>query len=422
MKYIVKNVLILDKRSPFYKRKLDIEIDRGRILRAERNLKTDKAYKLIEGKQVVLSTSFVDINASSGEPYRLEAETLDSFIEVASNGGFGYIAHMPGDGKFTQSKSDIAFLKSKNSESLSQVLPIGNLTKAENETIISSMMDMRQAGAVAFSDGNDSTPSLGVLKNAMLYSSAFGGKLMIHPEKKVLSKKGQVNQGLMSLMLGYKGIPKESEFMSVAEIIQLAQYTNTEVLFLNITTPESLKLISAANKEKKQFYTAISSLHLSECEAALKEYNTNFKLNPPLRSAKDQKAMIKAAIEGKVDMVYSQHMPCTPEEKVLEFDMASYGAINLQTSVLSCIAALGADNIERCIDLMSTQPANYLGIEFPTFEIGVAGSFVLLDLDSEFELSSKNSKSKSVNSPFFGRKFSSKILGLISNGQQQFFN
>lgn len=422
MKCIIKNVLILDNRSPFYKKKIDIEVDKGKIVRVDKNLAPDKSHRIVEGKELILSTAFIDINASSGEPFRLEAETLDSFIDTAGRGGFGYVCHMPGQGKYTQSKSDIAFLKSKNHTSICQVLPIGNLTKNDNESVISAMMDMKQAGAVAFSDGNELTLSLGVLKNAMLYSQGFGGKLMLSPDKKGLSKKGQVNQGIMSLMLGYKGIPKEAEFMAVAEIIQLAQYTNTEILFLNITTPESLKLIGAANKEKKQFYTSISSLHLAFNEAVLNEYDTNYKLTPPLRSAKDQKTMIKAALEGKIDIVFSQHTPCTPEEKVLEFDLASHGVINLQTSVLVCIEALDKDNIESCINLMSTKPADYLGIKMPVFEVGAIGSFTILDLKSSFDFNAKVNASKSVNTPFWGKKFSSKVVGLISNGKQQFFN
>lgn len=422
MKCIIKNVLILDNRSPFYKKKIDIEVDKGKIVRVDKNLAPDKSHRIVEGKELVLSKAFIDINASSGEPFRLEAETLDSFIDTAGRGGFGYVCHMPGEGKYAQSKSDIAFLKSKNHSSICQVLPIGNLTKNDNESVISAMMDMKQAGAVAFSDGNELTLSLGVLKNAMLYSQGFGGKLMLSPDKKGLSKKGQVNQGIMSLMLGYKGIPKEAEFMAVAEIIQLAQYTNTEILFLNITTPESLKLIAAANKEKKQFYTSISSLHLAFNEAVLNEYDTNYKLTPPLRSAKDQKTMIKAALEGKIDIVYSQHTPCTPEEKVLEFDLASHGVINLQTSVLACIEALGKDNIESCINLMSTMPAEYLGIKMPVFEVGAIGSFTILDLHSSFEFNAKINASKSINTPFLEKKFSSKVVGLISNNHHLFFS
>jgi len=421
MKYIIKNVLILDNRSPFYRKKIDVEVDKGQIIRAEKNLPVTKSHNIISGKRLVLSTAFIDINASSGEPFRLEAETLDTFVETATRGGFGYVCHMPSDGKYTQSKSDITFLRSKNLNSLCQVLPIGNLTKKDNDHVISAMMDMKQAGAVAFSDGNDLTPSLGILKNAMLYSQGFGGRLMIHPEKKVLSKNGQVNQGIISLLMGYKGIPKEAEFMAVSEIIQLAQYTNNAILFLNITTAESLKLISTASKDRKQFFTSISSTHLLWNEDALLGYDTNFKLNPPLRSLKDQKSLIKAAIEGKVDIVYSQHTPCTPEEKLLEFDLANCGVINLQTAVQSCIQALGKDHIERCIDLMSTRPAHYLGIDLPIFDQGVRGSFTLLDLDDASRYSQDMNLSKSKNSPYFNYEFSSKIRGVISNNQQQFF-
>jgi dihydroorotase len=420
MKSLIKNVLIQDARSPFYGKKLDIEVDKGLIIQAEKNSTPKKGFQIVEGKQLVLCPAFVDLNASSGEPFRLEAETLDSFVETAARGGFAYVAHMPTAEKLTQSKSDVAFLKSKNRESICQVLPIGNMTKSEHE--IAALMDMKQAGAVAFSDGNEVSPGLGVLKNVMLYSQGLNGKLMIHPEKRVLSKNGQVNQGIMSLMLGYKGIPKEAEVMAVSEIIQLAQYTDSEILFLNITTPESVKLISAANKDKKQFYTAISSTHLAINESELKNYDTNVKLNPPLRSTKDHKAMVKAAIEGKIDIVYSQHTPCTPEEKVLEFDLASSGIINLQTSALSCIEALGVDNIDSCIELMSTQPAKYLNLELPIFEVGVSGSFTILDLKTSYEFNVKNNKSKSVNSPFLGKKFSTKIVGLISNNKQQFYN
>jgi len=216
-------------------------------------------------------------------------------------------------------------------------------------------------------------------------------------------------------------VPKEAEVMAVSEIIQLAQYTDTPILFLNITTPESLKLILNANKDRKQFYASISTLHLSLEESALNEYDTYLKLNPPLRSSKDQRAMVKAALEGKLDMVYSQHTPCTPEEKILEFDLASYGAIHLQTSFLTCIDSLGVENIEICIELMSSKPASYLDIELPAFEIGAVGSFTLLDLKTESIFRPKDNLSKSVNSPFFNRKFGSSILGLISNNKQLFF-
>jgi dihydroorotase len=157
-------------------------------------------------------------------------------------------------------------------------------------------------------------------------------------------------------------------------------------------------------------------------ENEMKAYDTNFKLNPPLRSAKDQKAMIKAAREGLIDIVYSQHTPCTPEEKVLEFDQANVGAINLQTSAIACIEALGKDHLDACIDLLSLAPAEYLGLDLPAFNTGVLGAFTLLDLQADSTLTAANNASKSKNSPFIQKPFSSKIVGLIANGKQQFYN
>jgi dihydroorotase len=157
-------------------------------------------------------------------------------------------------------------------------------------------------------------------------------------------------------------------------------------------------------------------------EHEVKDYDTNFKLNPPLRSAKDQKAMIKAVREGQIDIVYSQHTPCTPEEKVLEFDQANVGAINLQTSAIACIDALGKDHLDACIDLLSLAPAEYLGLDLPAFDLGVSGAFTLLDLQADSILTSANNASKSKNAPFMQKPFSTKIAGLIANGKQQFYN
>lgn len=422
MKYIVKNVLVLDKNSPFYRKKIDIEVDKGKIIRVEKNISVDNNQHVIHGNELVLSKSFVDINARSGEPDLLEAESLDTLLDGAQRGGFGYVCHIPTEGKSTQTKADILYLKSRNLSCVSQILPIGNITKDANENVIASMMEMKSAGAVAFSDGNEITPGMGVLKNAMLYSKGFGGKLMLHPEKKVLSKNGQINQGIMSIMLGYKGIPKEAEIMAVSEIIQLAKYTETEILLLNITCPESLRLISDANKKQKMVYAAMSSLHLALNEEKLGDYNTNFKINPPLRSLKDQKTMRKAVLAGEIDIIYSQHCPCTSEEKNLEFDLARCGGINIQTAPLACIETLGAENIERCIELLSTAPAQYLGINLPAFDQGISGSFVIIDLKARYTWNAANNVSRSSNSPYFDSVFNSKIVGLISNQTQVFFD
>jgi len=421
MKYLVKNVLVLDKRSPFYQKTIDFIVENGTIISIDNKLTPHTDEIIVEGKKLVLSTALIDINASSGEPQDLESETLDSLIEVATHGGYAYVTHIPNEKKLTQSKSDIIFLKSKNQNTICQVLPIGNITRNDNEQVMSAMMDMKQAGAVAFSDGNEHTLKLNMLKNALLYAKGFNGKIIVHPEKKDLSKNGQVTQGVMSVNMGFKGVPKEAEFMAVQEIVQIVQYVESDILLLNITTPESIDIISQANKKSKSIYTSTSSAHLLLDEVCLEEYDTNYKLNPPLRNSKDRDKLRKAVLDGKIDIVYSQHSPCTPEEKVLEFDLASKGMIQLQTSFLTCVEALGEKNIEKCIEVTSTNPAQYLGIEFEIFDKGVRGDFTLVDIEGNYTLTLDNNQSKSKNSPFINRPFKGKIKGLIAHGKQCFF-
>lgn len=422
MSYLIKNVLILDNRSPYYHQIIDIELEDGRIVQIGKNISPQNNAIIIDGGKLILSPAFVDINATSGEPDDLEAETLESLIQVGAKGGYAYVAHIPNEKKMIQSKSDVAFLQSQNSNAVCKILPIGNITRTENDQVLAPLMDMRNAGAVAFSDGNDHTLKMNVLKNALLYTKGFKGKLMIHPEKKELSKNGHVNQGMISVSLGYKGIPKEAEYMAIQEIAHIAEYTDTNVLILNVTTPESIDIISQANKKSKRITSSVSSLHLLCDERSLEDYDTNYKLSPPLRSEKDRKKLIKALLDGKIDIVYSQHSPKTTEDKVLEFDLASNGAIHLQTSFLTCLEALGVDNVEKVIDLMSYQPSTFFEIKLPVFDQGVCGEFVIVDLEDTFVFTRELNASKSKNSPFFDKHFKGKIKGLIAHKTQTFFD
>ena len=252
MKYLVQQVLILDKRSPFYKKTVDILFENGCIVHIDKSISPSKSDTLIKGKKLALATALVDINASSGEPDNLEAESLTSLRQAATRGGFAYVAHMPNETKSIQSKADIHFLNSENQTSLTKILPIGNISQSTNNQQLSAMMDMKKAGAVAFSDGNEKTLSMSLLKNALLYGKGFGAKLMLHADKKELSNKGQVNQGLMSVTMGYKGIPREAEYMAVQEITNILEDTDTKALILNITTPESIDAIQISNKKQKR--------------------------------------------------------------------------------------------------------------------------------------------------------------------------
>lgn len=422
MKHLVKNILILDKKSSFYQKKLDFLVSDGRIVDIAKNINLPKNATLISGKKLALSPAFVDLYVTSGEPSYTESETLASLQKAATHGGYSHICHQPTTQTVIEDKAMIAYLQSVNQNSGSQVKPLGGLLTRGAQSKMSEMLDMYHAGALAFSSGIDQHIPLEVFSNILRYAKGFDAKIMIHPEKRNLSNHGQVNQGKMSLMLGYKGIPQEAESIAVQEIIDIAFYQDKPVCILNVTTTESIDRIRRANRRKKIITSATSSLHVFFSEMDQKEYDTNLKLTPPLRSERDVKRLRKALIDGDIDMVYSQHIPRTTEEKILEFDMAEVGAINLQTSFLALLNALGLDQLERCIELSSTNPAKFLGIDIPAFEKGEFASHTILDIGSKSNFDTEDNCSKSKNSPFLGRQFDGSIVGLISNQTQSFFN
>jgi dihydroorotase len=421
MKHLIRNVLVLDKKSPHYQHRLDILVVSGLIAEIGVKLAAPTKCEIVEGRNLIISTAFVDLYAQSGEPNCSEAESLSSLSETAVQGGFAYVCHQPSERAEIENKASVAYIQQINSKLPIRILPVGAITRHDNPQQLASLLEMSREGAVAFSSGYHHSMDLDILSNAIQYAKGFGGKLMVHPEKKKLSKNGQINQGKMSLTMGYKGIPQEAESIAISEIIDIASYHQQPILILNVTSSDGLDRIRRANKNGQQIIGSTSSLHLALNENMLSEYDTNFKLNPPLRSEKEVKKLRKAVLDGDIHIVYSQHIPRTIEEKRLEFDQAEVGAINAQTSFLAVLDALGQDQIEMCIEVCSTNPANYLNIDLPTLELNATGAFTIIDLGDTTDWTKERNRSRSHNSPFFGRTFSATIKGVVAHNTQAFF-
>lgn len=421
MSLLLKSIKILDPSSPFNNQIVDIEVVDGQITAIEKEISLKKDYKEVKGEELCISKGWVDIHAQSGEPFNTSAESLDSLLESAEKGGFTHVAHFPTSDSPAESKSDIYFISNYSSTSPTTILPIGSIYKAQNPSQLTEMLEMKQAGAVGFTNGNNSSIKPNILVNALNYAKAFNGKILLHSEKKDLSHNGQVNQGVHSVMTGYKGIPKEAEYLAVRESIELAKYCNHEVLLLNITTAESLEAIKEAKKRGQKIWAAVSSFHLLNDDSCILDYDTNYKVNPPLRSTSDMKKIRKAVQEGVIDILYSQHIPKVVEDKHLEFDLASFGVVNLQTSFLATLKALGKEQIDAIISSFSERPAQYFGIEMPSVDIHAIGSYTIFDLKQKTNYSESIHASKSKNTPFFNTTFDGSVLGIISKGTHRLF-
>lgn len=421
MKYILKSIKIIDPSSPYNEKIMDIELLDGQIKDIAPNINTPKDYIEITGNELCISKGWVDIHAQSGEPLNKTAESLDSFALSAMKGGFTHVVHFPCEDSPAETKSEISFIKNYDNTSPVTILPVGSVSQKNAPKQLAEMLEMKQAGAIAYTNGNEKNIKADILLNALNYAKAFGGKLMIHPEKTELSINGQVNQGLNSVLTGYKGIPKEAEFLAVREILDIAKYCNHEVLVLNITTSESIEAIKEAKKKGQKVWAAVSSMHLLFDDKAILDYNSNYKVNPPLRSESERKKIKKAVSEGIIDIIFSQHIPKVVEEKNLEFDLASFGVVNLQTSFLASLKAFGKENIQIIIKAFSENPSLYLDIKMPTIDKNVAGSFTIFDLGKNTIYTETMHASKSKNTPFFNTEFQGNVLGIVSKGQTVFF-
>lgn len=419
MQFLLKSVNVLDPRSTYYRKVVDIEFSNGKITQIDSHIEPKVDFKVIEGKELCIATGFIDLNAQSGEPHFSVAENMASLEKSAAKGGFTHVCHFPHENHFIENESDVFFLKSKN-QGLVKVLPVGSITQKKNQKNMAELYDMYVSGAVAFTNGNETGMDSDTLINALNYSKSFGGKMLIHAEKNRLTKNGQVNQGLYSLMTGFKGIPKEAELLAIKEVVALAQYTQTYPTLINISTAESIDYIREIKKEYP-IKCGVSSIHLALNDEKILDFDTNYKINPPLRSETDRIALCNAVLDGTIDFVYSQHTPWTVEEKHLEFDLAAFGIINLQTSFLLALNQLGKKAIDKIISVFSTNPAEYLGLEMGSIAVGNSGSFTLIDLGDKTLFSLNENASKSKNSPFWNQEFEGKIKGIIQEGNACFF-
>jgi dihydroorotase len=270
-----------------------------------------------------------------------------------------------------------------------------------------------RANIAGFTNQNQHSLSADLLVNLFNYCKINNSHFLIHPEKVSLSKGGQIHQGKSALYCGFKGIPVEAETIALKEILDIAKYCSYAPVIIDLSTKESIDIVKNYRKEM-DFKVGVSINNLIFNEDSVLDFDTNFKLNPPLRAKVDQDALLSALMDGTIDFVYTQHTPLTPEEKVLEFDLAENGNIGLQTSFQALIEKLGNSQIELISNVLSLNQSNYFNIDLGHFEEGKKGRFSIIDLNNPETFNLQNNKSLSKNSAFINKTFSTKIITTLN--------
>ena len=280
------------------------------------------------------------------------------------------------------------------------------------------MIDLHHAGAVAFSDGIHPIWHTDILLKSLQYLQKFNGLLINLPEDTRLNLFGTMNEGVNSTMLGMKGMPKLSEALIVQRDLELSQYAGGRLHFTNISSERSVAMIKAAKKRGLEVSCDIAAFQTAFDDSALSGFDTNFKVNPPFREKKDNKALIKGLQEGTIDVIVSSHIPQDEESKKLEFDLADFGIISLQTVAHNLSVLSDSVDMELLIKAVSHNPRKLLHLPVPAIKEGEHANLTLFDPAHEWVLDSKSNKSRSKNSPFWSKTIKGKAVAVFNQGKQ----
>ncbi len=407
MKLLIKNGRVIDPASGTDK-VLDILIDRTKIAAVDSKI-NDKAAKVIDAAGKIVAPGFIDMHVHLREPGYEHKETIATGTAAAAAGGFTSVACMPNTSPINDNPgvTHTILMKAKKN-ALVNVFPIAAITRESAGEELTEMVSQSKAGAVAFSDDGRPLTNNQLMRRAMEYSQMLKTIIIDHCETPDLTAGGVMHEGDFSFQFGLQGIPSSSEEVMVARDIILAESTGVGIHLAHLSTRGSVELVRRAKAKKIPVTAEVTPHHLLLDDSLLENYDTNLKMNPPLRDKRDIQSLRKAARDGVIDVIATDHAPHTPDEKDVEFDLAPFGIIGLETCVSLILDRLVREEIlslSRFIEMISTAPARILNLtDKGKIQPGADADLTLLDLNREVIVDAFNFRSRSRNSPFHGWK------------------
>jgi dihydroorotase len=414
MKVLLKKATIICAHSNYHLQVKDILLTDGIITNIENDI-IEQVDETISYENLHVSIGWLDIFSDFAEPGNEYRETLETGAKAATAGGFTDVMVIPNTNPTTDTKAQIEFLKQRSISLPINILPIGAITKNTDGEALAEMYDMHNSGAIAFSDGKNSIQKAGVLLKALQYCTAINATIIQIPYEASISQGGLMHEGIISTQLGLPGIPSIGEEIQIAKDIALLQYSNAHLHFTGVTLKSSVDLIEKAKKEGLNITCSVTPYHLAFCDEDLQSYNTNLKVNPPLRTKADMYALQDALKNGLIDCIASHHVPQSWDDKVCEFEYAKNGMITLQTTFSTINEVV--NDVSKTIELLTTKNRNIFGIDISTIELGQKASLTLFSPTEEFIFKESNVFSKSKNSAFIGKKLKGKVVGIFTKNK-----
>ena len=413
MKLIIREAKIIDPQSPFHNKTVDILIIDGLIKEIGQSLSNTENFDELKLENLHVSKGWFDSSVSLGEPGFEDRETISNGLTVAAKSGFTAIALQPNTYPIIDNQSQVNFVLNKAIGFATELFPIGALSKESAGKDMAELFDMKKAGAIAFGDYNKSVANANVLKIALQYVQDFDGLIVAFCQDENIKGNGVANEGIVSTRLGLKGNPSLAEELQIARNLFLLEYTGGKLHIPTISTARSVELIAQAKASGLDVSCSVAVHHLVLTDEKLEEFDTRYKVLPPLRTESDRQALLHGVQNGTIDMITSDHNPIDVEHKKMEFDGAKDGTIGLESAFGALMTVLP---LEIIINKLTTGKTRF-GLEMQSIDAGAKANLTLFDPEVQSIYIKSSIASKSKNSAFLDMEMQGKVHGIVNKGQ-----
>lgn len=422
MKTLIRSAKIICKSSEFHDQTKDIFIENGMISQIG-DFVDIEVDDIIEGEDICVSVGWFDMRVHAKEPGHEYKESLESMEETALAGGFSEIALLPNTQPVVQTRESVNYLK-RSGEKV-KFHPMAAVTLKCEGKDFTEMIDLHEAGAVAFTDGEHPIQNPDIFLKSLQYLTQFGGLLINHPEDTNLTHFGQMHDGAMSTFLGMKGMPQMAEEIMLMRDLKILEYvmqtpfsqgfTDESILhFSCISSAQTINFIRMGKDMGLPISCDVAAHQLCFTENDLVDFDTNLKVNPPFRTQDDVDALWEGLADGTIDVIVSDHNPQDEESKKLEFDMAEFGVIGLETVFSSINTNNEKLSLEEIIEKITDNPRKILRLKNPIIKEGEKANLTVFAPNEEWVYEEKKIVSKSRNSPFIGKTLKGKVIRVIA--------
>jgi len=421
MKILLKNGRVIEP-SAGIDAVSDILIVDGIIEKMGARLSGGKDVQEIDLKDKIVAPGFIDMHVHLREPGFEHKETIETGTLAAAWGGFTAVCCMPNTSPAIDDASVIKHIAERArsvNDGLVDVYPVAAVTMGREGKYLTPMMELVEAGAVAFTDDGAPVESADVMRRALEYASMLGKPIIQHAEEVSMTKGGVMNEGFVSTALGMQAMPPIAEEIMVNRDIRLAAYAGARYHVAHISTIGSVESVRSAKRKKMPVTCEVTPHHFTLTDESVRSFDTNTKMNPPLRTREDVEAMKEGLHDGTIDVIATDHAPHSYDEKQVEFMYAPFGIVGLETALGLAITELVHKNVLTLVQLiekLSVNPRRILSLPLIKFGEGEKANLTLIDPECEWIVDTQKFKSKSKNSPFDGWKLTGKAIGVFNKG------